>query len=172
MFQRDLTNKLQETCQAKNIEVLLALVREIEVHTPNAGTSDEDVGEDLKRTIQQSYIAIEKQITKKKQREAAVCSRRIGRSRTGKVDIAREQIQAESRVMVANVLADAEKQSAEIDAQTSLKVATVQEEIARLDAQRTEILGQAKADVQKFKKQAEADGYRLLVDAFGSGAGI
>ncbi len=168
MFQRDLTNKLQEVCQAKKIEVLLALVREIEVHTPNADLGDEEVEEDLKRTIQQSYIAIEKQITKEKQREAAVVRAELEEAER-KVDIAREQIQAESRVMVANVLADAEKQSAEIDAQTSLKVATVQEEIARLDAQRTEILGQAKADVQKFKKQAEADGYRLLVDAFGSG---
>jgi len=72
-------------------------------------------------------------------------------------------------VMVAQILADAEKQSAEVDAQAKLEVAQIQEQIAQLDAQRTEILGTAKADVERYRKQAEADGYKLLVDAFGGG---
>ncbi|MHC4500772.1 MAG: hypothetical protein ACYS21_16870, partial [Planctomycetota bacterium] len=58
---------------------------------------------------------------------------------------------------------------AEIAAQAKLEVATVQEQVARLDAQRIEILGQANADVDKMKNQAEADGYELLVGALGSG---
>jgi regulator of protease activity HflC (stomatin/prohibitin superfamily) len=170
MFQRDLTEKLQEVCQSKNVEVLLALVREIEVHAPNLGRqAGDEVTEDLKRTIQQSYIAIEKRLTKEKQREAAVVRAELEEARK-KVEIARETIQADTRVMVADILADAEKEAAEIDAQAELEVAGVQEEIAKLDAQRTEILGQARTDVEKLKKQAEADGYRLLVDAFGSGA--
>ncbi len=168
MFQKALTDKLQETCAAKKIQVLLALVREIEVHTPETGVAGSDAGEDLKHTIQQSYIAIEQQLTKEKQREAAVVRAELEEA-DKKIDIAREQIQAETRVMVANVLAEAEKAAAETDAQTSLEVATVQEQIAQLDAKRTEILGQARADVEKFKKQAEADGFKLLVDAFGSG---
>ncbi|HNO77440.1 MAG TPA: SPFH domain-containing protein [Phycisphaerae bacterium] len=168
MFQRDLTEKLQEVCQAKKVEVLLALVREIEVHAPNVGSEGEQVTEDLKRTIQQSYIAIEKRLTKEKQRDAAVVRAELEEAQK-KVDIARETIQADTRVMVANILADAEKQAAEIDAQAELEVATIQQEIALLDAQRTEILGQARADVEKFKNQAEADGYRMLVDAFGGG---
>jgi regulator of protease activity HflC (stomatin/prohibitin superfamily) len=168
MFQKDLTDRLQEVCRTKNVEVLLALVREIEVHAPNVGTESEQVTEDLKRTIQQSYIAIEKRLTKEKQRDAAVVRAELEEAQK-KVDIARETIQADSRVMVANILADAKKQAAEIDAQAELEIATIQQEIAILDAQRTEILGQARADVEKFKNQAEADGYRMLVDAFGGG---
>ncbi|HRX87722.1 MAG TPA: SPFH domain-containing protein [Phycisphaerae bacterium] len=171
LFQRALTEKLQEVCSAKNVDVLLALVREIEVHAPKAAVTagaEEEVTEDLKRTIQQSYIAIENRITKEKQREAAVVRAELEEARK-KVDIARETIQAETRVMVAQILADAEKQSAEVDAQAKLEVAQIQEQIAQLDAQRTEILGTAKADVERYRKQAEADGYKLLVDAFGGG---
>ncbi|GJM26777.1 MAG: hypothetical protein DHS20C16_31920 [Phycisphaerae bacterium] len=168
MFQKDLTDKLQEVCRAKKVEVLLALVREIEVHAPNVGIEGDQVTEDLKRTIQQSYIAIEKRLTKEKQRDAAVVLAELEEAKK-KVEIAKETIQADTRVMVANILADAEKGAAEIDAQAELEIATIQQEIALLDAKRTEILGQARADVEKFKNQAEADGYRMLVDAFGGG---
>ena len=57
----------------------------------------------------------------------------------------------------------------QIDAQAALEVAAIQQEVAQLEARRTEILGQANADVERFKKDAEAQGYELLVGAFGSG---
>lgn len=166
-FQRALTAELQRVCRSKNIEVLLALVREIEVHAPTAGAEDQEVTEDLKRTIQQSYIAIEKQLTKQKQREAAVVRAKLEEVKK-KVDIARETVKADTRVLVANIEAEGEKQAAEIDAQAALDVATIQQEVAELDAQRIEILGQATADVEKMQKAAEAEGYKMLVNAFGS----
>jgi len=161
-FQRALTAELQRVCQAKNLEILLALVREIEVHAPSGGLAGGEVTEDLKRTIQQSYIAIEKQLTKEKQRDAAIVRAELEEARK-KVDIA-----AETRVLVANIGAEGEKRAAEIDAQGALEVAGVQQEVALLDAQRIEILGKARADVEKLSKAAEAQGYRLLVDAFGT----
>ena len=167
-FQKDLTAELQRICRRKNVEVLIALVREIEVHAPTAGPEGGEVTEDLKRTIQQSYIAIEKQLTKEKQREAATVRAQLEEERK-KVDIARETIQAEARVMVANILAEGEKSAAEVQAQGNLEVATIQEEVARLDAQRIEILGLANANVDKMQNQAEADGYKLLVNALGGG---
>ncbi len=165
-FQRDLKDELKRICRGKNIEVLLALVREIDVQPPEFMTGGENA-EDLKRTIQESYIAKEKQITKEKQRDAATAKAQLEEFKK-KVDIARETIRAETRIGVANVQADGEKLAAEVDAQAALEVATIQQQVALLDAQRTEILGQAKADVEKFKKAAEAEGYKLLVGAFGS----
>lgn len=169
-FQRDLTAELQRVCRAKNLEILIALVREIEVLAPSGGPSGGggEVTEDLKRTIQQSYIAIENQITKEKQRTAATVRAQLEEERK-KVDIARETIKADSRVLVASILADGEKQAATIDAQASLEIASIQQEVAKLDARRTEILGKARADVEQMKKDAEAKGYQLLVDAFGGG---
>lgn len=165
-FQKDLTTELKRVCRSKNLEVLLALVREIEVHSP-AETKGEAV-EDLKRTIQQSRIAIESQITKEKQRDAAIAKAQLEEEKK-KIEIAKETIKADTRVMVANIMAEGEKKAAETDAQASLDVATIQQEVALLDAKRIEILGQAKADVEKLKKGAEAKGYQLLVNAFGDG---
>lgn len=167
-FQRDLTAELQRICRKKNLEVLIALVREIEVHAPTAGPEGGEVTEDLKRTIQQSYIAIENQLTKDKQRDAAAVRAQLEEERK-KVEIARETIKADTRVMVADTMADGQKEAAEITAQAALDVATIQEEVAKLDAQRIEILGQASADVQRMKNDAEAKGYQLLVGALGSG---
>ncbi len=168
MFQRALTAELQRVCRTKNIEIRIALVREIEVHAPGAKRKDGEATDDLKRTIQQSYVAKEKQLTKGKQREAAAVRAELEEQRK-KVDIARETIRAESRVMVANVKAEGQKQAAQIDAQADLEVATIQQEVALLDAKRTEMLGAANADVEKMKNEAEAQGYEMLVNAFGSG---
>ncbi len=168
LFQRDMTNELQRVCRRKNIEILIALVREIEVHAPSALGAEGDVTEDLKRTIQQSYVAIEKQLTKAKQRDAATVSAQLAEEQK-KVDIARESIKAESRVMVANVLAEGEKQAAQVAAQAQLEVAEIQQEVAELDAQRIEILGKANADVKRLVNEADAKGYQMLVDALGGG---
>ncbi len=167
-FQQDLTAELQRIGKQKNLEVLLALIREIEVHAPTARDGDTDTTEDLKRTIQQSYIAIENQLTKAKQRDAAAVKAKLEEEQK-KVEIARETISAQTRVMVSGILADAEKEAAQIDAQAELEVATIQQEVALLDAKRTEILGKAHADVEKMKNDAEAEGYEMLVGALGSG---
>jgi regulator of protease activity HflC (stomatin/prohibitin superfamily) len=168
-FQNDLTAELQRVCRAKNLEVRLALVREIEVHAPGGtGGTGGDVTEDLKRTIQQSYVAKELELTKSKQRDAAAVRAQLEEERK-KVDIARETIKADSRVLVANLLAEGNKQAAQIDAQAELEVATTMQLVAALEAQRIEILGQAQADVERMKKEAEATGYELLIKAFGGG---
>ncbi|HPF37882.1 MAG TPA: SPFH domain-containing protein [Phycisphaerae bacterium] len=168
-FQRDMTAELQRVCAAKNVEVLLALVRDIEVHAPmaEAGGGKTSVTEDLKRTIQQSYIAIESQLTKEKQREAATKKAELEEVKK-RVDIARETIRAETRILVANIKAEGDKRAAEIAAEAGLEVATIQQQVASLDAQRRQILGQAAADVERMKRDADAQGYRMLVSAFGS----
>lgn len=168
LFQRDLTAELQRICRAKNIEILIALVRDIEVHAPSAGPDGSEVSEDLKRTIQQSYIAIEKQITKDKQREAAAVKAQLEEEQK-KVEIARESVRAESRVMVARFLAEGEKKAAEVDAQAGLEVATIQQQVAELDAKQIEMLGLARTDVEKMSNEAEAEGYEMLINAFGTG---
>ena len=167
-FQLDLTGELHRVCSQKNIEILLALIREIEVHAPSKGPDGGEVTEDLKRTIQQSFIALESQTTKAKQREAASVKAQLEEARK-KIDIAQESIRAETRILVGGILADAAKQAAEIDAQADLEVATIDKEIALLDAQKTEILGRANATAMQLANDAEARGYEMLVQAFGSG---
>ena len=82
--------------------------------------------------------------------------------------IVKENVQAETRLMVANIAAEAEKEAAQTDAQAQLEVAGIRQQVAELEANRIRILGRATADVEKMANAAEAEGYRMLVDAFGS----
>jgi hypothetical protein len=87
---------------------------------------------------------------------------------TTPVEGARETLASDSNVRVANILADGNKQAAEIAAQRDLDVANISLEIAQRDSQRTQILGKAAADVDRMKNEAEAKGAKLLIDAFGT----
>jgi hypothetical protein len=82
--------------------------------------------------------------------------------------VARETVASDSNVKVANIQAEGMKKAAEITAQRDLDVAKINLEISQLDAQRTQILGKAGADVARMKNEAEAKGAKMLVDAFGS----
>jgi hypothetical protein len=65
--------------------------------------------------------------------------------------VEREKVAAETKVKVANILADGRKRAAEIDAKRELDVAAIEFQVAELDAQREQILGKAAADVERMK---------------------
>jgi regulator of protease activity HflC (stomatin/prohibitin superfamily) len=164
-YQRAVTETLQRVCRERDIEILIALIHNIEVHgSPEA----EKGGMDLKKTIQRGYIAVEQDLTKQAQRETAEVRAKLETAKVA-VEIAREQVNANTRKKVAEIAATGEKQARETDAQRDLEVATIDKQIAELEAETTRMLGKANADVQRLKNQAQADGKRLMIDAFGSG---
>ncbi len=166
-FQHVLSTVLRDVCRQKNIELLLALISTIDVYTregqPVAGEAD------LKTAIQDSFLAIERQITNTKL-QVTEQKRALLEEAKKQVDITREQIESETRKKVATTLAEGQRKAAEIEAQGRLEVAKLEQQIATLEAEKTELLGRAEADVEKLKKQAEADGKKMLVGAFGSPA--
>ncbi len=165
LYQSEVTDTLQRVCRERDIEILIALIHNIEVH---GGAEVEKEGMDLKGTIQRGYIAREQDVTKQAQRETAKVKADLETAKVA-VEIAREQITAESRKKVAQTKAEGEKQAQEIGAQRDLEVASIEQQIAELDAATTRLLGKARADVEQLRNQADADGKRLMVDAFGSG---
>jgi len=165
-FQRVLTQNLHDVCKQKNIELLLALISTIDVYSREGATAEQ--GADLKTAIQDSNIAIEKQITNTKLQETAKKQALLEEAKK-KVDVARETIQAETRKAVANIMADGQRKSAETEARGRLEVAKIEQQIATIEAEKTQVLGKAATDVDKLKRQADADGKRLLVEALGSG---
>lgn len=167
-FQQVLTEELHNVCARKNIALLLALIRDIDVRPPEGATGAmQTQAEDLKREIQESNIAIERELTNAKLQIAATTEASLEEAKK-KVDIAREEISSDTRVKVASIMAEAEKEAATITAQTELEVAAVDKEIALLNSKQREILGKADADVERFAFQAHADGRRMLVEALGS----
>jgi regulator of protease activity HflC (stomatin/prohibitin superfamily) len=166
-FQQVLTEALHGVCAEKNIELLLALISTIEVRSSEVASAEADV--DLKREIQDSFIAIERQITNEKLQATAKKKALLEEARK-QVDVIRETIQAETRMKVAQALAEGRRQAAEIEATGRLQVATIEKQIADVDAERVELIGRAESDVTKLANQAEADGKRILVQALGSGS--
>lgn len=165
-FQQVLTASLRDVCRAKNIELLLALISTIDVYSREGQTAEQ--GEELKTAIQDSNIAIERQITNTKLQDTAAKNAMLQEAKK-KVDVAREQIQAQTRLKVAQIIADGDRRAAEIQAQGRLQVASIEQQIATIEAEKTQVLGRAEADVEKLKRQADADGRTLLVEALGSG---
>lgn len=166
-FQKVLTDSLREVCNQKNIELLLALISSIDVYSREGQTGGEGVT-DLKTEIQNSYIAIERQITNTKLQETAKKLALLEEARK-KVDVARETIQAETRKKVATLMAEGQRKAAETEARGRLEVAKIEQQVAMLEAEKTQVLGKARTDVERLKRQAEADGRKMMVAALGSG---
>jgi|GEM_PF-442883 len=164
LYQRAVTETLQRACRERDIEILIALIHNIEVRgSPEA----EKEGMDLKKTIQRGFIAKEQDLTKQAQRETARVKAELETAKVG-VEIARERIAAETRKRVAEIKAAGEKLAQETLAQRDLEVAQVERQIAALDAETTRLLGKARADVEQLRNQADADGKRMMIAAFGS----
>ncbi len=166
-YQRAVTETLQKVAAQKDIEILIALIHNIEVH-PNS-TNEQTADTDLKQTIQRGYIAREQELTKQAQRESAKVKADLDAA-LAKIEIAREMVNAGTRRKVAEIRAEAEKKAREIEASRDLEVAKIEKQIADLDAAKTRTLGKAKAKVTELKNQAESDGKRMMVEALGSGA--
>jgi hypothetical protein len=163
LFQDDLSKSLEDQVKTRNIHVLLALIRNITIKDPTG----RDQTQGLLATIQQANIEVERDLTNKQKTETAMVKASYEQA-LKLVDVAKETVASDSNVRVANILADGNKKAAEIGAQRELEVATIEYQIAQLDAQRNQILGKANADVQRMKNEAEAKGAKLLVDALGS----
>lgn len=166
-YQLAVTESLQRVAREKDIEILIALIQSIEVR---GGTDTIADGQhlDLRSTIQRGYIAREQDLTKQKQRETAEKRAELAMAKA-QIEIAREQVTADTRRKVAEILAEGDKQGEEISAQRDLDVARIERQIALLDAEQTRVLGAARAGVDELRNQAEADGRRMLIEAFGSG---
>jgi regulator of protease activity HflC (stomatin/prohibitin superfamily) len=162
-FQDDLSQSLERQVGSRNVHVLLALIRNVSV-LDNTG---KDATEGLLATIQRANIEIERQITNRQKTETE--KKRAELDQASKlVDVARETVASETKVKVANLLADGRKRAAEIEGRKEVMVAEISLENAKLEAQRTAILGKAQADVDRLRNEAEAQGARMLIDAFGS----
>jgi hypothetical protein len=162
-FQDDLSASLENQVRSRNVHVLLALIRNISIKD----TTGKDQTQGLLATIQQANIEVERDLTNKQKTETAMVKAELEQS-LKLVDVAQETVASDTGVKVANIMADGQKQAAEIGAQRDLEVAKIELQIAQLEAQRNQILGKADADVIQLKADADAKGAKMLVDALGS----
>lgn len=163
-FQQELTASLEAQVEPRNIQVLIALVRNITIRDKATGR---DATQGLLATIQQANIEVERELTN--QQKTITAAKKAEYEQVLKqIDVVKETVTGETQVKVANLTADGQKSAAQIAAQTEVEVARILAEVAMLEAQRTQILGRAEAEVQRLKNDAEAQGARMLVEALGS----
>lgn len=165
-YQREVTSTLRNVCAQRDIEILIALIQNIEVRggtAENASTST-----DLRRTIQRSFIAKEQDLTMQARRETAKIRAELEAAKA-EIPVARETVSADTKLKVAGIKAEADKKAQEIDAQRDLEVAQIERQVAELEAEATRVLGKARADVDQLLNAADADGKRMMIEAFGSG---
>src|SRR6185436_14975688 len=67
-FQHLLTTTLKEVCKGKHIELLLALISNVEVTSREGSTAADET--DLRTEIQESFLAVERQLTNVKLQES------------------------------------------------------------------------------------------------------
>ena len=162
-FQDAIETALERQVSSRNVHILIPLIRNI--HILDARGTEEEQG--LLYTIQRANIEIERELTNKQKTKTAMMQASYEQAMK-LADVATEKVASETKLKVANLLAETSKQAAEIAAQREVTVAEIQAEIAALEAERTEILGKAKSDVERLKNEAEAKGAKLMVEAFGS----
>ncbi len=154
LFQRTFTEQLVREAQERNVEILIGLVRDI------------DVPIEVRQPIQNSKIAAEEQLTKEEQRRTQQLENELEEL---KAEVAKgvREVAAETEKMVAEARATGERKVATIKAEREVAVAEIRRKVAELDAERERILGKADAEVIELQQKAEADRFQKNVGALG-----
>ena len=155
-FQTKTSEEFEAVLADKGVTLLYGLVRHIYIP------------QEVRFPIQQSFIADELKLTRDQEKETAKIEANL-REAEKKIDLEAEKVRVETIKMVANVKAEGEKESREIAAEKRQLVATVDKQIAELDAQKAVTLGKAEAKAEQMQQEARAAKFALAVEAFGDG---
>ena len=153
-FQDQVTKSLQDIGETKGIHFLIALVRGFHP------------APDIKATIQARMIAEEEKATLRFEQQRDSVAANLEEA-TLRVEVASKDFDAQTITLVEQEMELGRKKAAEIQAQADRVVAQHQRQTAEIDAQIVKILGQAEADVIEAKKTAEATRLQLLIAAYG-----
>lgn len=153
-FQDQFTAALQKMGKIKGIEIKIALVRKFH---PNP---------EIQKTIQATLLAEEKKATLLIEQQRDKVAAALEQAER-KVDIAKEDFDAETTKIVEGQRESGFKKAAELREDANITIAFIDKKVAEANAQAVLIEGQARADVVEAMKKAEAEGLRLKIEAYG-----
>jgi hypothetical protein len=154
-FQDETTKQYHEVLLEKKIELLYGLIRQIYIP------------QEIRLPIQESYIADENKLTRDQEKLTATVEAEL-REAEKQVDLASKTTEAQTTKLVAEKLADGEKQAKEFGAEGEKLVATIDRQAAELDAQRVTLLGEAEGKSKQLQNEASAGLFGLAVKSFGT----
>ncbi|MDP3980182.1 MAG: SPFH domain-containing protein, partial [Chlamydiota bacterium] len=152
-FQNDFADKLEKTLEAKDIEILSAMIRHV------------TVPRQILQPIQDASVAKERDLTNQEKQSTAKKLAELNTERS-LIEQRTEQIQQETKKLKAEIQADQHKEVAEINADTEKKVSMIAKETALVLADVKRKLGKAEAQALQLIGEAKAKGLGLFVTAF------
>ncbi len=158
-FQHQVTKRLKAVCKEKKIEVLIGLVRNIEIP------------KEVRDPINQSKIAVEERITKIEMRKTQEIENKLEEL---KADVQKgiREVKAGTTKIVAEVEANGQRKVLQIKGETEVKVAEINRKTAEIQAQIELVRGKAKAQVIEMLKSSKADEFVQFAKALGSGQAL
>ena len=157
VFQEDVSDAFEKILEDKGLTLLHGFVRNI--HIPL----------EVRTPIQEKFVADELKLTRDQELLTARTEATL-REAEKMVDLEKERVDAETTKMVAQAVAEGNKEAEETKAETIKKVATVARKTAELDAEASVTLGKAKASSKQLEAEAKSELFKLAVDSFGSGS--
>ncbi len=155
-FQEEVSEDFHKILEEKGLTLLHGFVRNI--HIP----------QEVRKPIQEKFVADELKLTREQELLTARTEATL-REAEGKVELEKERIDAETTKLVAQAIAEGNKQAEETKAETLTKVAVIARKTAELEAEASVTLGKAKAGAKQVEAEAKSELFGLAVDSFGSG---
>lgn len=153
-FQNDLTEALAKVIEEKRIIIHDALIRHV------------NVPEQILDPIQQASIAVEQDLTNKEKQNTARKQAELN-TELGLVEQRRQEVAQETEKLKAEILADQEKQVAQLRAEALRQTAEIEQQTALVRAEKTRKLGQAQANTVAWVEGEKAKGFEMKSAAFG-----
>lgn len=154
-FQNNTLEEFKEVLRNKEISLLYGLVRHIYIP------------KEVRQPIQTAFVADELKLTREQEQRTAKMEGDL-REAERKVELEKARIDAETKKLAQEKLAEGRKIVGETHADTRKFVAAIAKETAELMAQASLLLGQAENDGKRMIEEAKAAKFRLAVEAFGS----
>jgi SPFH domain / Band 7 family len=154
-FQDDFTKELTRVCNEKYVTVHSAFIRRIEIP------------ESFLKPIRDKKIAAETQITTKAKELTAETENQV-QTEQSKVEQEVAKVESQTKLLVANI----DQEVNNLKVRTEAEIEKMKEEygnkIAAINSERTQVLGQAKAEVTTLVETAKGSLYKLQMDVFQS----
>ena len=141
-FQEDFTKELEKVCEKENVLVRSAFIRNIVIPEP------------FLKQQRDKQIAVETKTTTEARQETQETDNKVALEKST-IAQAEQKVKAETKRLVAGIDQERENIASEVEAQVKELEASYAARMAKLDAERTRVTGDAKNDATKLKETAD-----------------
>jgi hypothetical protein len=153
LFQKELTAELTRVLKEKHIVIHNAHIRHVEVPTQ------------ILTPIQEASVAKEQDLTNKARQDTARVQAELN-TETALIEQLKKQVDQETEKLVATTAAQTKNEVATIQAEALLEVATINLQKATVQAQITQVQGEAKVQSEYIVQNEKARGEQLRAAVF------